>query len=79
MVDYLAETPPAEATPVAPAVLLAEIAESAGMANSYSCPDAVFMVREILSFIGLKLALNESFAGAKNAAAAAGAINHVAR
>jgi len=34
MVDYLAETPPAEATPVAPAVLLAEIAESAGMANS---------------------------------------------
>lgn len=65
MLDYLAETPPPEPTRFAPADLLAEISESAGMATSYSGPDAVFMDREMLSRILLKLARNASFAGAE--------------
>ena len=65
MLDYLAETPPPEPTRFAPADLLAEIGESAGMAISCSSPDAVFMDREVLSRILLNLARSASFAGAE--------------
>ena len=65
MLDYLAETPPPEPTYFAPADLLAEIGESAGMTTSYSGPATVFMDREMLSRILLNLARNASLAGAE--------------
>ena len=66
MLDYLAETPPPEPTYFAPADLLAEIGESAGMTTSYSGPATVFMDREMLSRILLNLARNASLAGAES-------------
>ena len=65
MLDYLAETKPLQPTRFAPADLLAEIGESAGMAISYSGPNAVFMDREMLSLILRNLACNASFACAE--------------
>lgn len=66
MLDYLAETPVPAPSRFAPAVLIGEIGESAGISVSYSGPELVYMDRGMLSRILLNLARNASLAGAKN-------------
>ena len=66
MMDYLADTPPAEPENIPMRALVAETGESAGLSVRYDGPEIVRLDRVMMSRILLNLARNAANAGARS-------------
>ena len=66
MMDYLADTPPAEPEDIPMRALIAETGESAGLSVRYDGPEIVRLDRVMMSRILLNLARNAANAGARS-------------